>query len=219
MEYEDIKTCPVCGKKFARPNNQHGTTWSRRKYCSQACNGRARSQAAWEKREARQCPICKVEFRPRPGDLTAGRVTCGDQRCKREYNLHHRAPKMAATMRADYASGKRKPGRGVSQRELMLWPLLKNHGFLWRLQWTDIWGTFEIDFASVERKLAIEIDGEEHGQGKRLLRDQRRDAELLRRGWQILRIPNADVDASPRAVARRIRAWSDSRGHEHADAA
>jgi very-short-patch-repair endonuclease len=38
--------------------------------------------------------------------------------------------------------------------------------------------------------------------------DAKRDAELIRRGWRILRIPNADVDESPEKVARKILRWA-----------
>lgn len=110
-------------------------------------------------------------------------------------------------MRKDYASGKRKPARGVSEREEVLWESLRGGGWYWRMRWFDDFGCFELDFCLPERKVNVEIDGPEHQHRRRRELDEIRDAELRRRGWRILRIPNDEVDADPAAVLERVEAW------------
>lgn len=48
---------------------------------------------------------------------------------------------------------------------------------------------FAIDFAWVEKKLAIEIDGGHHEKPVQIERDRRKDALLESLGWRVLRIP------------------------------
>lgn len=142
-------------------------------------------------------------------------VTCGKDECRRRHRIEVQAPAQAAQMREDYASGKRKPSRGVSPREEALWPRLSALGWQWRLRWFDADGSFELDFALPDRKLNVEIDGPEHGHRRRRELDYDRDLILNDRGWRILRIPNDDVDADPAAVLAKIVEWADSRPHEH----
>jgi len=50
-----------------------------------------------------------------------------------------------------------------------------------------------LDFACLERRVAIEIDGKAHDMGDRPERDERRDAYLRSRGFAVLRVPAAFV--------------------------
>ena len=50
-----------------------------------------------------------------------------------------------------------------------------------------------LDFACLERRLAIEIDGRSHDHGNRPERDERRDAFLRSRGFSVLRLPASYV--------------------------
>lgn len=55
-------------------------------------------------------------------------------------------------------------------------------------------GIYSIDFAWVDKKLAIEIDGEQHQRFKEYKeRDARKDAFLIKEGWTILRIVWKDM--------------------------
>ncbi len=49
-----------------------------------------------------------------------------------------------------------------------------------------------MDFYCREQKLAIEVDGWSHNMGE-LGRDERRDADLARRGVRVIRFAAADV--------------------------
>lgn len=203
----DTKVCKVCGKEFQRPANYKSHQWADRKYCGQVCNGRAKSERAWQERLPRTCPICKQEFRLSPS-MAKILVTCGNEDCKRTYKRTVAAANLSATMRADYASGRRKPGKGISPRERALWPMLAEHGWVWQLRWYEWEACVEMDFALPERKVNVEIDGIEHGWARRGGMDERRDVMLAERGWRILRIPNADVDQDPKAVIERILNWA-----------
>lgn len=45
-----------------------------------------------------------------------------------------------------------------------------------------------IDFALVEHKIAIEIDGQQHKLPERIICDNKKDAKLLKNGWKVYRI-------------------------------
>jgi len=46
-----------------------------------------------------------------------------------------------------------------------------------------------LDFACLESRLAIEVDGEAHNRGDRPARDEVRDRKMLEQGFRTLRIP------------------------------
>ena len=50
-------------------------------------------------------------------------------------------------------------------------------------------GKWFIDFAVVDKKLALEIDGKQHQFPERKASDEKKDAYLIENGWKILRIP------------------------------
>jgi very-short-patch-repair endonuclease len=77
--------------------------------------------------------------------------------------------------------------------EVLIWRELRKRpgGFKFRRQ--HPLGQLVLDFACLERRVAIEIDGFAHDTGDRPERDQLRDANLRSRGFEVLRIPAADV--------------------------
>ena len=162
----DEKACAHCGVTFRRPKTYNGGEWERRKYCSRECMGRAATERAWEGAELHECAICKVEYRCAPSE-TVWRRTCLRADCQSEYKRKVASLKVSATAKANYASGARTPNEGISRRERMLWPLLAPDGWLWRLRWTEADGPYELDFALLDLKLNVEIDGPEHGWTRR----------------------------------------------------
>ena len=64
-----------------------------------------------------------------------------------------------------------------------------------------------LDFACLETRLCIEVDGEIHGRGDQPEKDERRDAYLRGLGYSILRIPAReifrDLDATVTAIVTR----------------
>jgi very-short-patch-repair endonuclease len=198
----DTKTCEQCGEQFQRPSYLSQTNWTKRRYCGMACY-----RAAVD--HPRHCPICGDRFRQRYG----GQATCRKKECQVEYARTVSGPAAAERMRSDYAAGRRRVSPGISPRETALWPLLREHGWVWRLRWIEQSAEFELDFAHRDLMLNVEIDGVEHREPRGIRRDAVRDAALAEQGWRVLRIDNADVDADPEAVADRIAKWArDSRG-------
>jgi very-short-patch-repair endonuclease len=65
-------------------------------------------------------------------------------------------------------------------------------------------GRFVLDFCCLERRLAVEVDGEIHDRQRE--RDAERDAVLAGYGLRVLRIPNAEVQQDFHRALARIRA-------------
>jgi very-short-patch-repair endonuclease len=80
--------------------------------------------------------------------------------------------------------------RNSTDVERLMWRLLRDRRFAgvkFRRQ-VPI-GPYVADFASIEQRVAVEVDGGQHGGAS----DQRRDAFLATRGWRVLRFWNNDV--------------------------
>jgi adenine-specific DNA-methyltransferase len=76
--------------------------------------------------------------------------------------------------------------------EARLWEALRDRrleGWKWRRQVPV--GPFIVDYACLEAKLVVELDGGIHGE--RADRDARRDAHLMARGLQVLRFWNTEM--------------------------
>jgi very-short-patch-repair endonuclease len=87
----------------------------------------------------------------------------------------------------------RKLRREMSLPEVLLWQQLRQRpgGFKFRKQCPQ--HPFVIDFACLESRLAIEVDGEAHDRGDRPQRDAARDAYLEAMGFTMMRIPAREV--------------------------
>jgi len=64
-------------------------------------------------------------------------------------------------------------------------------------------GSFIVDFVCYEAQLVLEVDGSQHGESAD---DQRRDAELARRGFRVLRIWNNELKNNRAGVLEAIYA-------------
>jgi very-short-patch-repair endonuclease len=87
----------------------------------------------------------------------------------------------------------RKLRREMSLPEVLLWQQLRQRpgGFKFRKQCPQ--HPFVLDFACLETRLAIEVDGEAHDRGDRPQHDEAREAGLAALGFTTLRIPARDV--------------------------
>ena len=54
-------------------------------------------------------------------------------------------------------------------------------------------GPFVVDFACLEARLVVEVDGPSHGTPGGIAQDAGRDAWLKREGWRVVRVTNAEV--------------------------
>jgi primosomal protein N' (replication factor Y) len=96
---------------------------------------------------------------------------------------------------------------GMTDAEQLLWQGLRNrqlHGARFRRQHPV--GPFVADFACVEARLVVEVDGGQHAENAAA--DSARTAYLRLRGWQVLRYWNHDVlqhrDVVLEDIARNI---------------
>jgi very-short-patch-repair endonuclease len=87
----------------------------------------------------------------------------------------------------------RKLRRQMSPTEALLWRVLRKRpgGFKFRRQFPL--DPYSLDFACLEARLAIEVDGEAHDRGDRPQRDECRDRRVAERGFRTLRIPAFEV--------------------------
>jgi very-short-patch-repair endonuclease len=87
----------------------------------------------------------------------------------------------------------RKLRKEMSPPEALLWsvPRERPGGFKFRRQCPQ--GGFSLDFACLEARLAIEVDGEAHDRGDNPERDERRDGAIAAMGFFTMRIPAVEV--------------------------
>ena len=88
--------------------------------------------------------------------------------------------------------------------EVLLWQRLKGspNGLRFRKQHPI--GPYRADFYCPQSKLVIEVDGIAHDMGIRPEHDTKRTATLETQGYQVLRIPAADVLQNADDVATAI---------------
>jgi primosomal protein N' (replication factor Y) len=92
--------------------------------------------------------------------------------------------------------------RDMTKAERHLWRLLRGRqlaGHKFRRQHPI--GPFVLDFACVERLLAVEADGAQHADSAH---DERRTAWLAERGWRVLRFWNGDILADEDGVIQTL---------------
>jgi very-short-patch-repair endonuclease len=107
----------------------------------------------------------------------------------------------------------------MSLPEVLLWQALRQRpdGLKFRRQFPI--GPITTDFACLERRLIIEVDGEQHGMGDQPNRDVARDAALGREGFVVMRIAARDVLKNLDGVVSGIVARCSEVGPLHQPAA
>jgi len=107
----------------------------------------------------------------------------------------------------------------MSLPEVLLWQQLRKRpdGLKFRKQFP--FGEMTVDFACLERRLIIEVDGEGHSYGDQPRRDVARDAILRREGFRVLRIAARDVLKNMGGVLQFILSACGEVGPLHHDAA
>ncbi len=95
--------------------------------------------------------------------------------------------------------------RNATNAERRLWQALRRKqvgGFRFRRQ--VILGGFIADFACLEARLAIEVDGATHSSKEEIARDLARTAAIAAHGFVILRFTNDDVYRNLDGVAETV---------------
>lgn len=93
----------------------------------------------------------------------------------------------------------------MTKAEVMIWQHLRKrqiHNFKFRRQCPI--GPYIVDFACLDLKLAIEIDGDSHASDRGIARDGVRSSYLQENGWHILRFWNVDIYENLEGVVEAI---------------
>lgn len=84
--------------------------------------------------------------------------------------------------------------RGLTEEERILWAELRKHrlgGFRFRRQHPI--GPYIVDFACLDRRLIVEVDGLQHGFEQNREREQRRTRFLEGAGYRVFRVWNGEI--------------------------
>lgn len=95
--------------------------------------------------------------------------------------------------------------REMPNAEALLWTRLRRRqlqGRRFRRQHPI--GPYVADFACVEDKLVVEVDGATHGEDHEIAHDNRRTGFLKRQGWRVHRVWNHEVYESLEDVVEGI---------------
>ena len=105
--------------------------------------------------------------------------------------------------------------RQMSLPEILLWQQLRKRpgDFKFRRQIPQ--AGYKLDFACLEARLAIEVDGEAHNRGDRPKHDRVRDQRLDQYGFATLRIPARDILRDVDSVVTAIVSLCRERGPLH----
>ena len=97
--------------------------------------------------------------------------------------------------------------------EAKLWRVLRNrqlNGRKFRRQWPI--DRYVVDFACIEAKLVVEVDGATHGSQAAMALDAERTGWLARCGFEVIRITNAEIAENLDGVRETILAAVERRG-------
>jgi very-short-patch-repair endonuclease len=91
-----------------------------------------------------------------------------------------------------------------SRNEVAFLSMLKFAGITKPLVNTKI-HDLEVDFHWPDRKVVIEIDGQGHDRPRTKREDKATDAALKLAGWQVMRVPEEDLERRPEHAIQRVR--------------
>lgn len=84
--------------------------------------------------------------------------------------------------------------RNMTVAEEMLWRSLRGHGFEgMKFRRQAPIGHYIADFACLESRIIVELDGRPHEAPERQARDRRRDEWFAAHGWRVLRLDNERI--------------------------
>lgn len=112
-------------------------------------------------------------------------------------------------------SNARRMRKSMTDAEAKLWQELRAHrleGLGFRRQ-MPVSG-YIADFACLEHKLIIEVDGSHHAEGEQLIHDEKRAVCLKEQGWLTLRFWNDDVLKDINNVCQHIISVLQEKGVE-----
>jgi very-short-patch-repair endonuclease len=99
--------------------------------------------------------------------------------------------------------------RNMTPAEALLWSRLRRSALGWKFRRQPPVGPYVPDFACLEIRMAIEVDGATHAADDEIAYDTRRTRYLEERGWRVMRFWNREVFENLAGVVDTIRnaAW------------
>lgn len=134
----------------------------------------------------RPCCVCGTMFAVKPYNT---RKTCSTK-CYRDL-LAKNSRKMFEDRVANGTWTSWRKNTEPSYPERFFMKVLKNNGIKYEYEFPV--GRYSIDFALTDRKIALEIDGQQHRFLDRQISDNKKDAMLTSMGWKVFRIKWAGV--------------------------
>ena len=95
--------------------------------------------------------------------------------------------------------------KNMTEQERMLWQYLRKrsiNNFKFRRQYPI--GNYIVDFACLEKRLVIEIDGGQHNQSDNILYDQNRTQYIEKCGYKVIRFWNNEIENNIEGVYEEI---------------
>lgn len=87
----------------------------------------------------------------------------------------------------------RKNRVGQTDAEKVLWEYLRRNALGVRFRRQFIIGDFIVDFACIEKKLVVEVDGEYHFSPEQIEEDRKRSYHISQLGYRVIRFTNEEV--------------------------
>jgi very-short-patch-repair endonuclease len=99
--------------------------------------------------------------------------------------------------------------RDETDAERRLWQRLRNRALGVKFRRQHPFAGYILDFCCLERRLVIELDGDQHAEPEAQRCDAQRDQALRRRGFRVVRFGNRQVLTEARVVLEVIRSLLD----------
>lgn len=97
--------------------------------------------------------------------------------------------------------------RRETSAETRLWQALRGRRLAqWKFRHQHPVGGFIVDFATIDGKLVVEVDGATHGSDDEIARDALRTEHIERLGFLVMRVGNRDVYDNIEGVLEAIDA-------------
>jgi len=202
-----IKICPRCNVEFKSFDGGQNA----REFCSKSCAMKSRKNSEENKKnisntvlkwfkENNTNPdyICKYDIPIKnclhcnlPFSLYNKRMIFCSQSCSSKHRIHSEESKkkrsisMMLRIEQGISSGWR-PRNGPSYPETIVAVILDKLNIKYICEHPA--KRWLIDFADIDRKIALEIDGKQHDRPKRKESDRNKDRYLIENGWSVFRI-------------------------------
>lgn len=217
------KTCIQCGAIIERPDPFKSSAWAKRKFCNLQCKG-AHMRGKPSKKKGMKfpqghfggkfcdCRICGAPTKYRYAEKLVGKVHCGSEACAAE-SARIKRDRLHATIDAkreagdyDHLTGGWENVPACPDGERGLIPFMTELGFVH--QYLVVTGTqskhYRLDFAHLEKKIDVEIDGSSHRRHDRKERDAIRDEYFQSRGWTVMRFSEKEAKENPDRIKQVI---------------